>query len=55
MEREKKEGQGDRPEQSVRHGHVRFPAPQLAPLRTNSELEMNCLLCQVPANLMTFT
>ena len=28
--------------QSVRDGHVRFPAPQLAPLHTNGEPEVNC-------------
>lgn len=28
--------------ESVRYGHVRFPAPQLAPLHTNTEPEMNC-------------
>lgn len=53
--KKKRERQWDRPKQSVRHGHVRFPAPQLAPLHTNSELEMNCLICQVTVNLMTFT
>lgn len=40
--------------ESVRDGHVRFPAPQLAPLHTNTEPEMNLnegLVSQTTVNM----
>lgn len=38
---EEKRGDRQTEAKSVRDGHVRFPAPQLAPLHTNTEPEMN--------------
>lgn len=40
-ERGRKRGDRQTKAESVRDGHVRFPAPQLAPPHTNSEPEMN--------------